>query len=100
MQLVGQKRLQLYTKEDAIERLSRGKHLTDKDKKDITERYDYLMSLKPKKLIYGASGLQRYFGALITDNLVIFENIEYGNAIYVMYDNWEGNWGQASTIDK
>ena len=46
------------------------------------------MSLKPAKLVYGLSGFERYFGGLIKDDLVVFENIEYGNAIYIMFENW------------
>jgi hypothetical protein len=39
-------------------------------------------------LIIGRSGFARYFGALVADDLVVFENIEYGNAIYVMFEDW------------
>ena len=39
--------------------------------------------------MYGISGLQRYFGAIIEDDLVVFENTRYGNAIYIMYNNWQ-----------
>ena len=47
------------------------------------------MDLQPKALVFGTSGFQRYFGGMLEDDLVIFENIEYGNAIYLMYENWE-----------
>ena len=47
------------------------------------------MRINPKNIIKGTSGFQRYFGALFTKNLVVFENISYGNAIYVMYNDWE-----------
>jgi hypothetical protein len=56
---------------------------------EISQRADFLMSLNPRGLIYGRSGLQRYMGAQFSDNLVVFENTRYGNAIYIMYDNWE-----------
>jgi len=49
---------------------------------------DFLASLKPEKMVYGQSGLHRYFGAMLADDLVVFENVEYGNAAYVMYDDW------------
>jgi hypothetical protein len=52
-------------------------------------RYDFFESLDAKNIIVGSSGFRRYFGALLEENLVVFENIQYGNAIYVMYDNWE-----------
>jgi hypothetical protein len=53
------------------------------------ERYDFLVSLNPQNLIKGTNGFRRYFGALFADDLVVFENIEYGNAIYVMFKDWQ-----------
>lgn len=55
----------------------------------INERIEVFESLKPKQLIYGKSFTSRYFGALLADNLVVFENYYYGNATYILYDNWE-----------
>jgi hypothetical protein len=55
----------------------------------ITDRYKFLQSLKPQCLIQGTSRFQRYFGAKFADDFVVFENVEYGNAIYVMFSNWE-----------
>lgn len=54
----------------------------------ITDRYNFLLPFNPI-FIVGGSGFRRYFGAKLRDDLVIFENIEYGNAIYVMFENWE-----------
>jgi len=76
------------TREEAITRLFRGKVPSTQEKAAVAERYDFVMSLKPAKLVYGLSGLERYFGGLIKDDLVVFENIEYGNAIYIMFENW------------
>ncbi len=61
---------------------------SDKTTQKIKERFEVFLSLKPKALITGVSGLRRYFGALVKDDLVVFENVEYGNALYVMFDNW------------
>lgn len=77
------------TKEEAIKRLFRGREATPGEISTVSERYDFLQSLKPEKLICGMSGIQRYFGGLLQNDLVVFENISYGNAVYVMYDNWE-----------
>lgn len=77
------------TREDVIDRIFRGKQPTPQEKKVVGERYDFFMSLNPKQLVFGNSGFRRYFGALIEDNLVVFENVQYGNAIYVLFDNWE-----------
>jgi hypothetical protein len=55
----------------------------------ILERYQFLASLNPKGIVVGTSGFVRYFGAQFADNLVVFENLEYGNAIYVMFEEWK-----------
>lgn len=75
--------------EDLLPRvLKLAKGNTDKAKQKIEERYQVFLSLGPKSLIMGTSGLRRYFGALVADDLVVFENVEYGNALYVMFDEW------------
>lgn len=63
---------------------------TDQLKQKLIERYDLLAKLKPASFIRGTSGFNRYFGAKFKDDLVVFENLEYGNAIYIMFDQWEG----------
>ena len=55
----------------------------------IDERMDLLLSLKPRDLITGSSGFARYVGARYGDELVAFENIRYGNALYIMFSDWE-----------
>lgn len=62
----------------------------DDDKESIlTQRYKLLEELKPKSFIRGINGFKRYFGAQFADDLVVFENIEYGNAIYIMFESWK-----------
>ncbi len=58
-------------------------------KKKVLDRYDFLEKLKPEAFIQGHGGFRRYFGAKFSDSLVVFENVEYGNAIYVMFAEWE-----------
>ncbi len=55
----------------------------------IADRYAVLASLQPRHLITGQSGFARYFGAQFADDLVVFENLRYGNAIYIMFDDWQ-----------
>lgn len=55
----------------------------------VAERYDFLTKLKPEAFIAGTSGFRHYFGAKFSDSLVVFENLEYGNAIYAMFEDWE-----------
>lgn len=54
----------------------------------VVDRYNFLRSLNPQNYIAGTNEFRRYFGAQFADDLVVFENVEYGNAIYVMFDNW------------
>jgi len=77
------------TLDDIIQRIFHGKTPTTQEKNTAKERYDFFQSLKPKSLVFGQSGFRRYFGALLEDNLVVFENIEYGNAVYILFDKWE-----------
>ncbi|MFF3527284.1 hypothetical protein ACFYX5_11475 [Streptomyces rubiginosohelvolus] len=56
----------------------------------MEERMSTLLELSPTDLIYGTSGFQRYVGARFSPSLVVFENVEYGNALYVMFEDWEG----------
>lgn len=72
-----------------LQRLAAGRPLTPDVRARIEERYDFLMTLKPKEILVGTSGMERYLGGKIRDDLVVFENVEYGNAAYVMYENWQ-----------
>jgi hypothetical protein len=74
---------------DIAKILSVYRNPTNEIKEQIQERYDYLRSLNPKDFIYGLSGIRRYFGARFADNLVVFDNLQYGNAIYVLFERWE-----------
>ena len=77
------------SKEETLARIFRGKNINS-DKKNVAEnRYDFFMSLEPKKIVTGNSTFSNYIGAMLEDDLVVFENIEYGNAIYILYDNWD-----------
>jgi hypothetical protein len=68
--------------------LSRIKQPSEEMKARILERYNLLSGMKPTAFIAGTSGFQRYFGAQFADDLVVFENLEYGNAAYVMFEDW------------
>jgi hypothetical protein len=55
----------------------------------IIERYDFLAKLHPQDFVRGTNGFRSYFGARFAKDLVAFENVDYGNAIYVMFEDWE-----------
>lgn len=54
----------------------------------IEARRRLLASFNPTNWIAGSSGFRRYFGAKFREDLVVFENVDYGNAVYVMFKDW------------
>jgi len=54
----------------------------------LRERIRLFASLKPQNLLRGTGAFDAYVGAQFADDLVVFENINYGNALYVLYDEW------------
>lgn len=68
--------------------IGRYRNTTPEEVNQVRQRYDLLMSTNPEQILIGLSGIRRYFGAWYSDNLVAFENLDYGNAIYVLYENW------------
>lgn len=53
------------------------------------QRTNILKQLNPVEYILGAGMNSKYFGAKFAENVVVFENLEYGNAIYILSDNWK-----------
>lgn len=75
---------------EIVERMLRGKRPVTPDlRKQMEARLKVMARSKPQNYIAGTNGFLRYFGAKFEDNIVAFENLTYGNALYVMYDNWE-----------
>jgi hypothetical protein len=59
------------------------------DERILRERVEAFAALKPEAYIQGIGGFKRYIGAKFSDDLVVFENRHYGNALYILYENWE-----------
>jgi hypothetical protein len=55
----------------------------------LHERLAALRALEPCHFINGVGSFARYFGAQFEDDLVVLENLELGNALYVMYEDWQ-----------
>lgn len=76
--------------DEVIRRMLSGKRPVTPDQlKVMEERLQAMSRLKPTAYIAGTNGFLRYFGAQFADNIVAFENLTYGNAIYVMFEGWE-----------
>jgi hypothetical protein len=84
---------------EAVARLLRGKRpITEQQRAVMEERLAIFARLRPTHFVSGTSGFIRYFGAKYDENFVVFENVRYGNAIYVMFDQWQ-ELSQRSRID-
>ena len=55
----------------------------------MKDRITVMSRLKPEAFITGTDGFLRYFGAKFGDDFVAFENVSYGNALYIIYEGWE-----------
>lgn len=77
-------------RDEDLHRITQGlRNLQPQRLQEINERYRFLCDENPVRTILGRSGMLRYFGAKFSDNLVVFENTSYGNAIYILFENWE-----------
>jgi len=74
---------------DIASYLIRGKNFSKINEDKIKSRIALFSSLKPRAFLKGSGGMSSYIGAQYADDLVVFENIQYGNALYILYDNWE-----------
>jgi hypothetical protein len=72
-----------------IREIERRLEPSKEERQVIAERFRVLSALKPAHLITGTSGFARYVGAQFAPDLVVFENIRYGNAAYIMFDDWQ-----------
>jgi hypothetical protein len=78
------------TIDEVVEQISQKfKRITPQMIEKIRDRYEFISGLGHLGFVFDKNGMGRYFGAKFADNLVVFENIRYGNAMYVMYENWQ-----------
>lgn len=78
--------------------LSRMARPTAEQEAIIRDRLALFGALGPRNFIRGTGGMNGYIGALFADDLVVFENVRHGNALYVLYENWK-SLSQESRID-
>jgi hypothetical protein len=56
--------------------------------KHVRDRVLLFEGFEPRAYIRGQGAFGSYFGAQFADDLVVFENLKYGNAIYLLYQDW------------
>lgn len=66
--------------------------------KHVRERVRLFEEFEPTAYIRGQGGFGSYFGAQFADDLVVFENLRYGNAVYLLYQDWD-EASQRSRLD-
>ena len=77
------------TADDVVRRAIAGLRRPNADQQErVRERVAMFNELQPKHFLHGQGGLSSYVGALFADDLVVFENIRYGNALYVLFADW------------
>lgn len=76
-------------RDEVISQIHKRLSPTPQEARIIAERMDLLLSLRPRNFITGSSGFARYVGAQYGDSLIAFDNIRYGNALYIMFEDWE-----------
>jgi len=78
------------TVDEVVQRILKGKRkITPEQESTMKERISIMSKLKPEVYVTGTDSFLRYFGAKFGDNFVVFENVRYGNALYIMYDSWQ-----------
>jgi hypothetical protein len=76
--------------DEVLRRMLHGKRaVTAQQQQVMRQRIDVMSRLNPQNYIAGTNEFLRYFGAKFEDAFVAFENLNYGNALYVMFDDWE-----------
>ncbi|MDO8151711.1 hypothetical protein [Isoptericola sp. b408] len=51
-------------------------------------RFEAIRKMNPDKTVVGEGGFSRYFGFMFREELVALECLNYGNALYLMYEDW------------
>jgi hypothetical protein len=78
------------TRDETLAKILSDLRITDERMRERLEvRYAVLAALGPIKFVIGTSGFHRYIGAKFSERLVVFENLEWGNALYAMFEDWE-----------
>jgi hypothetical protein len=78
------------TAADVVRRAIAGMRKPSSDQQErVRQRVALFNALQPRCFLQGQGGLNSYVGALFAEDLVVFENIRYGNALYVLFADWE-----------
>lgn len=57
-------------------------------KEEFIDRYNTIKETNPVQFIKGEGNFKSYFGATYSNGITVFENTYWGNALYVIYEDW------------
>lgn len=78
------------TVDEIVEKMLKGKgQITAEQKEVMRSRVSVMSELEPIEYIVGTDKFLRYFGAKFGEDFIVFENARYGNAIYIMNEDWQ-----------
>ncbi|MTW18792.1 hypothetical protein GJ689_21560 [Rhodoplanes serenus] len=78
------------TVDEVVSRAVKGlRNPTREQEQTVRARLALFNRLKPVRYVQGRGSMNHYIGALFADDLVVFENVRYGNALYVLYEGWD-----------
>lgn len=66
-----------------------GSRATPREVEIMIDRLQKVESLNPVNRMVGETGMQKYIGYQFGDDFVAFENPRVGNALYLMYGDWD-----------
>lgn len=64
-------------------------HADAPTRRRLLSRADVITSLNPVQYALGTGFNNNYYGAIFADDLVLFENLDYGNATYLLREDWQ-----------
>lgn len=67
-----------------------GRRTPSQDEENAFREIDtFLRSLTPKSMVQGGFSQNKYLGAMISEDLVVFDCPKLGNALYILHKDWE-----------
>ncbi len=77
------------TRDEVVGRMIGHRQISPEEAETVAARVELFSRLRPRAYLKGTGGMSSYVGAQFADDLVVFENVKYGNAMYILFDEWQ-----------
>jgi hypothetical protein len=77
------------TAAEVTRKIMQGRRMSSEKAGVVAQRVRLFGQLPVEGYVRGSGSFGSYVGAKYADDLVVFENMNYGNALYVLYGGWE-----------